>query len=235
MKICVPSSNRAGKTTTHFIRDAIFFVPEDQISSYKEKIDNQIISVPDVFFGITKTRNYIIDFFSDEDILFLDDDVLECGYFKKTERINLKKDEFSDAWVLMFENCFRICEGLGLSVWGAENGGSKFSNHALNQISLKGSVNGTILGVRKNSFKYDEAFTVKEDFDLVIRAFKKEGAVLKFNNYYWRAKHWGNKGGCVDYRTNKIEEDCIKLLNQKHPGYTKQGKKKNKYHTTLKF
>ena len=96
MKICVPSSNRAGKTTTHFINEAVFFVPEDQFSEYQSILQNRIVSVPFEFFGITKTRNFIIDFFKDEDILFLDDDVLECGYFKKGERINLKYEQYSE-------------------------------------------------------------------------------------------------------------------------------------------
>jgi len=235
MKICVPSSNRAGKTTTHFINEAVFFVPEDQFSEYQSILQNRIVSVPFEFFGITKTRNFIIDFFKDEDILFLDDDVLECGYFKKGERINLKYEQYSEDWVKKFEECFDICKGFGLNIWGAENGGSKFSNHILNQIDLKGSINGTILGIVANSYKFDERFIVKEDFDLIIRAFKKDGGFLKFNNFYWRSKHWNNKGGCVDYRTNEIEVNSIRLLNSIHPGFTKQGKKKNMFHTTLKF
>ena len=235
MKICIPSSNRAGKTSSDFISESIIFVPEDQYFDYSQVLKNKIIPVPNGYFGITKTRNFIIDYFKDEDILFLDDDVLECGYFKEGIRINLRDDQFSNDWVSMFEKCFQICKELKLNVWGAENGGSKFSNHILNQIDVKGSINGTILGIVANSYKYDEQFIVKEDFDLVIRAFKKDGGFIKFNNFYWRAKHWGNKGGCVDYRTNEIEVNAINLLNAKHPGFIKQGTKKNMFHTTLKF
>jgi len=235
MKICVPSSNRAGKTTTDFLSHAVFFVPENQYFEYEKCIKNKIIKVPEEFFGITKTRNYIINYFKNDDILFLDDDVLECGYFKQGKRINLRDVKFSDSWIEMFEKCFDICKGFKLNVWGAENGGSKFSNHILNQIDLKGSINGTILGVVANTFTFNEKFLVKEDFDLIIRAYKKDSGFLKFNNFYWRSKHWNNKGGCVDYRTNEIEKSAIDLLNKIHPNFTRQGKNKNIFHTTLKF
>lgn len=235
MKICIPSSNRASKCTSAFLKGAIVFVPEGQKTAYEENITNKIVEVPEELYGITKTRNYIINYFENEDILFLDDDVKECGYFKEGLRIDLKNETYSEDWEKMFQNCFDITKQFGFSIWGAESGGNKFSNHVLNQIDLKGSINGTILGVMANSFNFDEKYIVKEDFDLILRAYKKDGGFLKFNNFYWRTKHWGNPGGCVDYRTNEIEMKCINMLNKSHPGFIKQGKNKNMFHTTLKF
>lgn len=234
MKICIPSSNRSNKCTSSFLKDAIVFVPEGQKKLYQ--IKNEIIEVPEVFYGITKTRNFIIDFFKDEDILMLDDDVKECGYFKSGLRIDLKDEKFSDQWKKMFENCFQITKDFGFKIWGAENGGSKFSNHILNLIDIKGSINGTILGITANSYRFNEKYIVKEDFDLILRAYKNDGGFLKFNNFYWRTKHWGNPGGCVDYRTNEIESNCISLLKKEHgKKHIKVGVGKNMFNTTLMF
>lgn len=235
MKICIPSSNRPDKCSSAFLCNAIVFVPEGQKSEYEKYLKNEIIEVPGEFYGITKTRNFILRYFLNEDIVFIDDDVKEAGYFKQGLRINLRENRFSSDWLKMFEQCFQITKEFGFSIWGAENGGSKFSNHAFNQIDLKGSINGTILGIVSNSFSFDEKFIVKEDFDLILRAYRKEGGFLKFNNFYWRTKHWDNAGGCVDYRTNKIEEQCIEMLKKRHGNRIKIGTNKNRYHTTLKF
>ena len=60
----------------------LYLCQRGQKTAYEENITNKIVEVPEELYGITKTRNYIINYFENEDILFLDDDVKECGYFK---------------------------------------------------------------------------------------------------------------------------------------------------------
>lgn len=236
MKICIPSSNRANKITSNFIKNSIVFVPENQYQEYKISISNKVISVPNDFYGITKTRNFILNYFKGEDILFIDDDVKECGFFNYGNRVNLKRETHTKEWNDIFQKCFETTRQLGFDLFGVENGGSKFSNHVFKPILFKGSINGTILGVTKEcNLMFDESYIVKEDFEFVLRSFYEKGGFCKFNYFYWRTKHWGNAGGCVDYRTNEIEQSAINRLKSKYGFNIQTGKGKNKYHTTLKF
>ena len=110
-----------------------------------------------------------------------------------------------------------------------------FANHIFKPISFNGSINGSVLGILNNGSKFDENFPVKEDFEFILRNYYKNGGFLKFNFFYWRTKHWANKGGCVDYRTNEMEEEAIKKLSRSYQKNIKTGKNKNKYHLSLKF
>lgn len=233
MKICVPSSHRSDTSTTQYVlKNCIFFVPEDQVKNYD--INREVIGVP--FKGITKTRNFILDYFKGEDVLFIDDDVRECGMFQKGMRINLRDITNSDILESEFERVFDICRGLDFKIWGAESGGSKFANHPLNPFSFRGVINGSLMGiVNDGEYRFDEEFEVKEDYEIMLRHYMDKGGVLKCRHFYWRNYHWNNEGGCVDYRTDKLEEKCIGMLEQKYPGMIKRGVAKHKHQIGIRW
>lgn len=233
MKICIPSRNRSKKiTTTKLFKSAIVFVPENEYDEYSENIDNTIVKVPLEHNGITKTRNYILDTVND-DVLFIDDDLKEIGYFKNSIRINLFDEKYENEMIEEFYKCFQITKEMGLSLFGVESGGSLFANHVFKPISYKGAINGTCLGVIKSNERFNESYEVKEDYEFILRHYIKDGGFMKFNYFYLRTKHWANAGGCVDYRTNKMEQEAIEKLDKKYQGLFKVGKGKNMFHTTL--
>ncbi|MXV39336.1 hypothetical protein GO491_11725 [Flavobacteriaceae bacterium Ap0902] len=233
MKICIPSSNRAETiTTTKLFTKALVFVPESQKHEYAENLENEIIPVPDDIKGITKTRNFILDYVND-DCLMIDDDLKEVGYFRGGIRINLFNPDYEDELINLFERCFQLTRQMGFELFGVEAAGSLFAQHVFKPISYKGAINGTCIGIAKTVSRFDESYPVKEDFEFILRSYLKHGGYLKFNHFYLRTKHWANAGGCVDYRTNQMEMDCVEKLGEKYNGLFKVGAGKNQFHTKI--
>jgi hypothetical protein len=222
------------QTTANIFSTAVFYVPESQFHDYRERISNPIVKVPESISGITKTRNWILNKNPNENIVFIDDDIMEIGTFIKGERIKL--DDKEPLLIREFEKLFEVAQGFDVNIFGVENGGNKFANHPLQPISLKSIINASCMGIINNgSIFFDERFPVKEDYDLVLREYKKTGLSLKAKYFYIRTEHWENNGGCVDYRTDKMEEDAISLLQQRYPLNIKTGKRKHKHQILISW
>jgi len=236
MKICVPSSNRATTCTTNkAIKSAVFFVPQNQFDLYSQNIENEIIAVPEKYNGITKTRNFILNHFKGENILMIDDDVRQCGYYTKGNMISMMYN-CETLWDSVFKKHFQLCQELGFKIWGCESSTSNFANHPLQPFSFKGVITANFLGIINDSdFHFDENFELKEDYEFVLRHFKKYGGHLKTRQFYWANKHWENKGGCVDYRTDEIEQKSLELLKNRYGGMITQSKAKNKHQISIKW
>lgn len=235
MIIAIPSKGRAGKTTTDKTFDGgIFYVPENEVEQYRKKTKNEVRPVPTECDGITKTRNFILKENQGKDVLFVDDDIREIGTFQYGKRINLKNK--GDLIVREFEKAFNTCQGLGFKIFGIEAGGSKFADHPLNPFSFKGVINGSCMGViADGSYWFDEQLQVKEDYDIVLRHYKQLGGHLKIRYFYVRTFHWENEGGCVEYRTDKMEEEAIDLLEKRYPLMVQRGKRKNKHQILISW
>ncbi len=237
MRICVPSSNRAGKTTTQdFIKGCVFFVPENQATQYRAALPNEIVPVPEKYNGITKTRNFILNHYKGRDVLFIDDDTKEAGLFKEGQRVSFQGGDYTEKLTAEFKRIFDLCRGLGFKIWGVEAGGSKYANHFINPFSFYGIINCSFMGIISDGeFVFDETFEVKEDYEIILRHFKRKGGFLKARHFYWRTEHWGNLGGCVDYRTDQLEEKNIKKLEDRYYGMIIRGKAKNKHQIRIKW
>lgn len=231
MIIAIPSKNRSTNCTTQKVfKNGVFFVPESEVEQYREHITNKVVGIPEQYNGITKTRNWILKNNPNQNVLFVDDDVREVGTFENGKRINLKNHDGGDVIEYEFEKLFDITNGIGFKIFGVEAGGSKFANHPLSPLAFKGIINCSCMGiVNDGSFYFDEQFAVKEDYDIILRHYKKHGGILKARYFYIRTYHWENTGGCVDYRTDKMENDAIALLKKRFPLMIKTGKRKNKH------
>jgi hypothetical protein len=237
MKICVPSSNRSKSCTTNkTLKNAIFFVPENQYNDYVENIDNEVVSVPSDYFGITKTRNFILNYYKNENIIFIDDDVRQCGYYTLGNMVSLKYN-CEALWLSIFEKHFELTKDLGFKIWGCESATTNFANHPLQPFSFIGIITCNLMGIiNDGEFYFDENFKVKEDYDLVLRHFRKKGGHLKTRQFYWANKHWTNKGGCVDYRTDELESEAIDLLKKRYGLMVqKSSRAKNKHQISIKW
>lgn len=235
MIIAVPSMSRhKSQTTANIFPSSIFFVPYSQFDEYAEEIQNKIIPVPETIKGITQTRNWILNNNQKDDIIFIDDDIREIGTFILGERIKLDKCE--KLLISEFQKMFDLAKGLNVKIFGVENGGSKFSNHPLQPISLKSIINASCMGVLASSkIFFDERLEVKEDYDLMLSQYKKTGISLKAKYFYIRTHHWKNGGGCVDYRTDKMEEEAISILEKRYPFMIKRGNRKNEHQILISW
>ncbi len=236
MKICVPSYRRYKTATTpKYIKSSILYVKESEYNDYKKNFNNEIVKVPNEITGITATRNFILEHQKGQDILMLDDDLLEFFYYEKAKRIDLRFSTIKEQEET-FKHCFQIAKELNIKVFGADIVGSLFANHTFKPFSINQNINGTFLGITKhNKLKFDESFKVKEDIDFILRSWEENKQILKFNFFKFRTSHWSNKGGCVEYRTDKLEEYALSRLKKRYKNMIITGHGKNKHSTKIKW
>jgi hypothetical protein len=83
---------------------------------------------------------------------------------------------------------------------------------AKNKISKNTFCIGDMLFIKPNSLRFDTSLTLKEDYDYTLQHIKKYGNVFRYQKYLFEFEHYKNKGGAVDYRTEKEEQKNIKIL-----------------------
>lgn len=233
MIIAVPSKGRAGATKTDRILggNCVFYVPESETHQYSY-IEN-VVGVPISVSGITETRNWILKNCNDSRVVFVDDDVKSAGWIKigksNVKNISEKNGSF---WYNEFEKIFNLCEQLEYKIFGLKTEASTRSTYPYKPILLKTYVTASCMGiVNDGEFYFDETFKVKEDYELCLRHIKKYGGILGIRYLHWENSHWGDEGGCADYRTHSMELDAIKRLVKMYPNMIKSAKRENSQYT----
>ena len=175
---------------------------ESQVEEYKRHNENVIMSMPDDRGGnMASVRNYILENL-DCDIVMMDDDINYIGYYEKGEmKVLLEEETYK-----FFENNFRMVRELGTVLWGLNLLVDKIAYREYSPFSLSSVVLGPCLGIIKEcDIKFDEKLGLKEDYDFSLQVLKRHRKLLRFNKYFYCAKHIGMSGGCASYRTKDKE------------------------------
>lgn len=231
MLIAIPSKSRPWKSKSkELLRSALMFVPENEAEIYKKIYGSDVVPVPLDVRGITPTRNWILDQYRGEDVVFVDDDLIQTGYVVTDENLKKKHVNFkNEADILReFEKSFELCKDLGWKIWGLKTESASMSQRDEKPFLFKCYVTASCMGiVNDTDLRFDEAFRVKEDYEISCRHIEKYGGILGVRYIYWENKHWDTNGGCGDYRTDKMERDCIERLISRYPNFVKSVKRKN--------
>lgn len=86
---------------------------------------------------------------------------------------------------------------------------------AKNLISKNTFCIGDMIFVKPCNLLFDEQLTLKEDYDYTLQHLKKYGNTFRYQKYLFEFEHYKNKGGAVDYRTEKEEQKNILILKLK--------------------
>lgn len=89
---------------------------------------------------------------------------------------------------------------------------------AKSKISKNTFCIGDMLFVKPNPLRFDNTMTLKEDYDYTLQHISKYGNCFRYQKYLFEFQHYKNKGGAVDYRTEKEEQKNINILFQKWKG-----------------
>lgn len=74
---------------------------------------------------------------------------------------------------------------------------------------------GDMLFVKPNDLRFDTSLTLKEDYDYTLQHLSKYKNCFRYQKYLFEFEHYKNKGGAVDYRTEKEEQKNIMILRAK--------------------
>jgi hypothetical protein len=239
-KIAIPSKGRIGKLKTkELLKSGIIYCPENEYKDYK-KIYNEVIAVPNDIYGITKTRNWILKN-NDCDIIFIDDDLKNTGYWEK-KYINSDGKKFTkinDENTLLneFERLFGITYELGYKIFGLRTEQSQWSQHDEAPILFQSYVTASCMGIiNDGSIYFDEKYIVKEDYEICLRHIAEYGGILSVKYLTWENEHIYKTGGCQSYRNNENEKSAIDMLIKAYPNNVKIKKSQtNNYSIRLQF
>lgn len=86
---------------------------------------------------------------------------------------------------------------------------------AKNIISKNTFCLGDMLFIKPNGLRFDTSLTLKEDYDYTLQHLEKYKNCFRYQKYLFEFEHYKNKGGAVDYRTEKEEQKNIMILKSK--------------------
>jgi hypothetical protein len=224
MLIAIPSKGRAGQTKSDkVLPSGVLYVPKSEAHQY-EQFNKSVIAVPSSVRGITATRNWILKNTDERWVVFVDDDVKNYGWTKLLENNGKQiKIESEDVWKTIFSRLFETTESLTWKIWGVKTEAALRSVYPYRPMLFRSYVTASCMGIiNDGSMYFDESFPVKEDYEICLRHIKEYGGVLAARHVYWENSHWGDSGGCKDYRTQKMEADCIAKLIRLYPGMIRQ-------------
>lgn len=220
MIVAIPSKGRAGKIKSQkLITSAFVYVPENEVEAYEKGGAVNVVGVPLSVRGITPTRNWILDNVDDPWVVMIDDDLQICGWCEMLEVKGKHRKLTEGEWIGEWEKLFEVTEGLGYRVWGTSTDGALRSIYPYKPFLFQSYVTASCMGIINSSgIRFDEKFTVKEDYEICLRCVKEDGGVVAARYLYWVNSHWKDEGGCKDYRTKAVERKAIIDLQRMYPG-----------------
>ena len=211
-KVYIPSMGRAGKVTTHkLFKDSHIVCPNREVEEYKKYHEN-VIGVDDSIKGITNTRNWILDYNTDNYHIQVDDDALSFHSFECGKLHKFIDPEKIDRILI---NQFNLCDEWGLKLWGFALAADYKFYREYTPFSTQGVIGENIVGIINNPLRFDSRLKVKEDYDYAMQHIAKYGGALRYMKYGIDVIHLTNEGGCVSYRTKEVEMDAYNILKSK--------------------
>jgi hypothetical protein len=204
------------------IRSASVFVPEGEAKDYTRGGVPNLVPVPASVRGITRTRNFILDFARERGenrVVMVDDDVRAQGWvelgFSRGRPRPLTEAQWLREWGVLFD----LTEDLGFRIWGVATQNALRAVYPWKPFLERSYVTASCMGLRNETgIRFDESYPVKEDYEVTLRCIKEDGGVLAARYLFWANSHWNDEGGCRRYRTADMEEGAIRRLAHEYPG-----------------
>jgi len=228
MKIIIPTYKRVENQVTlksipKDLLNLTYLVCYEEEEGALKKYNVNLIVVPKNIRGIGLKRQYIVDYFKEENILFIDDDLnflKRLNGQQKLEKIDNITELYN--WVSM---C--LDKGFGIVGCSAQAGNNRFKNNFtyFGRIWAFYGINTKILN--KHNIRYDQ-IEVMEDFNVVLDLLRYGYRSIINTEFAHNQKASNQSGGCSETRTFEIQKRSALLLAEKHKPFVKVVKKKSK-------
>jgi len=240
--VAIPSYNRenvlANKTLKTLIdgnvnknKIYIFVANKEQYNLYESVIPkNMYNSLIIGKKGIANQRNYIANYFPENQyVISMDDDVEEFDILKKDKLVKLTNvNDF-------FINAYKLLKKNNLFIWGIYPVRNAFFMYPEITTDLRfiiGVSFGFITRHNKN-LKLSIKSETKEDYEQTILYFKMDGGVMRFNNITVKTK-FNSEGGLTSDRYDR-NKTAAEYLYKTYPNIITIFQRKNKtYEVKLK-
>lgn len=231
IKILILSRSRYKSITTvkmlpEFIE---VLVPQSQKTLYQAAIANPILTIPDEIKGLGRVRNWVLEHFTEETVIMLDDDLFKCYCFTgKFSREVKDKEEVLDILV----NAAIMAKDLGTNCFGFTQKDIRMykGQDPFNLCTWVGGVIGVI--GREQKFRND---MFKVDVDFCLQTLMNKRVVFCDMRYGFFQKRDNNSGGNSEFRTSEAYQKSIDSLKKKWGPYIDiKWDNGSQVHTTIK-
>lgn len=164
--------------------------------------------------GLVPSRNAALDYswsHGDATCIMLDDDV--NAIYRAIDKKQKEPISFVDA-VHMLHQAMSETRNM-FYFGGSAPTNNTFYFNPLKPISFKNFINASLMYIRPCELWFDPQFRLKDDYDYTLQHIQKYGGVCRRNDILLDVKHYGNKGGAVEYRTDDLEQQTIQQLKAK--------------------
>lgn len=221
---CVPSYNRCdGVSTMDYLTKAICYVSPEDYPKYiaaNPQWADRVVQVPDGVQGHGKARvmNWLLDnLWVDgvDGLMIIDDDISTLmAHNIQGDHKNREVDE---------EFVYELCEDFtqlafewGCGMWSFGLNNDRFAYDCFRPFRTHSYLDGGLQGFcRKDTIRYDEALTVKEDVDMFLQQLEKYHKALRVDRYYWNKKSFSGEGGSQAFRSAESEQEQFRLMQKK--------------------
>jgi hypothetical protein len=185
---------------------------ESEAAAYRAQ-GNDIVPCPDKVQGtVCRVRNWILRENVDADcVIILDDDCSYIGRYFKAVAHRLNPDEL----LAFAEHATIMAYDMGVKMWGLNCVYDKRSFRETTPHSFVSYIGSPFTAHCKTDLFFDEALSLKEDYDLTLQHLLKYRRVLRFNAYHYNVKQSEQPGGCASYRNLEEEKRQFDLLQRK--------------------
>jgi hypothetical protein len=162
MLLAIPSKGRPQACRSHkLLTSATVFVPEVEVASYRACGVKNLVAVPDSVKGITKTRNWILDYAADDPwVVFVDDDYKRVAWIQllshSCKHIELTEREIIREFIRLFETT----EQTGYRIWGVATDGAPRSIYPWKPFLWQSYITASCMGILNRGLRFDESFPV---------------------------------------------------------------------------
>lgn len=199
------------KTRSMLGGEGILAVHRFEEKKYRDVEGGKIVVIPDSLRGnISKVRNWILDHSTDPEVVMMDDDLSEIGYYEKEG-----EDHVMDPQQIMefLRSGYRMMRELGgIHLWGINLQVDPKFYREFNPFSFLSPILGTFSCHLDQKLRYDEGLFFNEDYDLWLKMIVRYRKTFRFNKYHYRADHQDASGGCANYRMLDEERKQAKLM-----------------------
>ena len=203
----------------------VFVADDDEEREYRavlpaEQYGKLVVAVP----GMAAVRNFISDFYPEGTrILWIDDDMKDVVRFVDKETMESIVPTFSD----FVKNAFSRADMEGASMWGIYPACNPFFKCTKEVTSDLRYCPGGLYGTQ-NFPELRVDTDDKEDFQRTIKAFERDGKVVRFNWVSFVTSCFSTKGGMQEARTLEGIQRAADALVARWPQYARARKNKRR-------
>lgn len=205
VKVCVISAGRPSNVSRYSGLDCIWYVPADQVSTYRHSGAKNVVGVKGTLPMKSKQLNTALEsgFSKNQLVATIDDDIV-----KIIDKASKKVVELGTA-------INRIAKLLHDSDYYLAGPYSGLNTSWAPGIVNQGRIPGALMVHKPNRLRFDLKLKESEDIDYVVQHHVVHKGVLLVGDLCLQNEWSDNEGGYQDFRSSKLLEDVTKVLDSK--------------------